>query len=319
LNKANSSTQLPNSKNNPKKEIPNMNHTTISETFDGKKPNLGGMTLNLVAKDDALFVEVVPVAYIEYGLRAMPFLHPWFAFDYYKNHSGNKELANRLEMIFQLSRIRNHRVMRKVNAIIATREGKKQFQFGDMPDIETVIRSALDLGIDPSKYLDESTDEDDVQQCSNDWCLNQNTACGKAADNVQIITDLDGIDWLVLIVRQFGPGRAQLAWAGGLVDKGETFKAAALREKDEETEVTLSSHGTVKSQLLMHPRDASNLDFRYESGVHDKSAPHGTTQVNVTTTQTELKPVKMMDWDPRAKFVEGMEVGAMVTHHRFQF
>jgi 8-oxo-dGTP pyrophosphatase MutT (NUDIX family) len=128
-----------------------------------------------------------------------------------------------------------------------------------------------------------------VQQCSNDWCLSQNTACGKAADNVQIITDLDGVDWLVLIVRQFGPGRAQLAWAGGLVDNKETFKAAALREKDEETEVTLSSHGVTDNQ------------------------------VKVTTTQTELKPVKMMDWDPRAKFVEGMEVGAVVTHHKFQF
>jgi len=264
-----------------------MNHITIAQRYEGKKPNLGGMTLNLVAKDDARFVEVVPIEYIAYGLRAMPFLHPWFARDYYKNHTDNREMAVRLEVIFQLSRIRNHRVMRKVNEIIATKEGKKKFQLGDMPDSETVIKTAHELGIDPSKYLDETTDEDDVQQCSNDWCLNQNTACGKAADNVQIITDLDGIDWLVLIVRQFGPGRAQLAWAGGLVDKGETFKAAALREKDEETEVTLSSHGV-------------------------------TTQVNVTTTQTELKPVKMMDWDPRAKFVEGMEVGAMVTHHKFQ-
>jgi len=34
-------------------------------------------------------------------------------------------------------------------------------------------------------------------------------------------------------------------------------------------------HITDKSQLLMHPRDALNLDFRYESG-DDKSAPHGT-------------------------------------------
>ncbi len=266
-----------------------MNHIEITKKYNGKMPNLGGMTLNLVAKDDARFVEVVPVEYIAYGIRAMPFLHPWFALDYYKNHSTNKEIASRLEVIYQLARIRNHRVMRKVNKIIATKEGKTQFQIREMSNIVSIIAEAHELGIDPSKYLDETTDEDDVQQCSNDWCLNQNTACGKAADNVQIITDLDGIDWLVLIVRQFGPGRAQLAWAGGLVDKGETFKAAALREKDEETEVSMSSHGVTSP-----------------------------VQVKVTTTQTELKPVKMMDWDPRAKFVEGMEVGAVVTHHTFR-
>lgn len=264
-----------------------MNHTEIAQKFEGKMPNLGGMILNLVAKDDARFVEVAPVEYIAYGIRAMPFLHPWFALDYYKNHKKNTEFARRLEVIFKLARIRNHRVMQKVNKIIATKEGKTQFQISEMPNIVSIIAEAHELGIDPSKYLDETTDEDDVQQCSNDWCLNQNTACGKAADNVQIITDLDGVDWLVLIVRQFGPGRAQLAWAGGLVDKGETFKAAALREKDEETEVSMSSHDV-------------------------------TSPVQVTTTQTELKPVKMMDWDPRAKFVEGMEVGAVVTHHTFR-
>jgi hypothetical protein len=178
--------------------------------------------------------------------------------------------------------------MRKVNEIIATKEGKKQFQIREMSNIVSIIAEAHKLGICTAMYLGESTDEDDVQQCTNDWCLNQNPTCGKAADNVQIITDLDGVDWLVLIVRQFGPGRAQLAWAGGLVDKGETFKAAALREKDEETEVSLASHGATNAQI------------------------------NVTTIQTELASVKMEDWDPRAKFVEGMEVGAVVTHHTFR-
>jgi len=266
-----------------------MAYVTICKKFEGKKPNLGGMQLNLVAKDDARFVEVVPVDYISYGVRVMPFLHPWFALDYYKNHApqtdSSRELARRLEIVFQLARIRNHRVMQKVNQIIATKEGKRQFQINEMSNVVNTLTEARELEIDTSKYLDETTDEDDVQQCTNDWCMNQNAECGKAADNVQIITDLDGVDWLVLIVRQFGPGRAQLAWAGGLVDKGETFKAAALREKDEETEVSLTG---------------------------------GANRVSFTTTQTELRPVKMMDWDPRAKFVTGMEVGAMVTHYQFR-
>jgi hypothetical protein len=270
-----------------------MTYATIAKKYAGKKPNLGDeLTLNLVAKDDARFVELVPVEYIAYGIRAMPFLHPWFALDYYTNYQPNPEFAHRLEVIYQLARMRNHRIMRKVNQIIATKDGKKQFQITEMSNIVNVLTEARELGIDTSKYLDETTDEDDVQQCSNDWCLNQNPVCGKAADNVQIINDLDGTEWLVLIVRQFGPGRAQLAWAGGLVDKDETFKAAALREKDEETEVSLSSN---------------------------KPLTQARTRVTVTTTLTELKPVKMMDWDPRAKFVEGMEVGAVVTYHKFRY
>ncbi len=249
-------------------------------------PNLGGMTLSLVAKDDAKFVHVVRVSDILNGTYAMPFLHVWFALDYFRTH--NSDYTKKLELLFTLSRFRNHRVMRKVNSIIATREGKKPFTFTvEMTQLDIHISKTVDeakaLGINPSKYLDESTDDDDVPQCSNDWCLNQNTTCGKAADNVQIITDLDGVDWFVLIVRQNGPGRSQLAWAGGFVDKGETFKAAALREKDEETEVTISGNS-----------------------------------VQVETTITELAPVKLMDWDPRAKFVEGMEVGAVVTHHVFK-
>lgn len=256
-------------------------------TVSSNYPKLGKMTLQLLAKDDAKFVNVVRVTDILNGTYAMPFLHVWFALDYFRTRNAN--YAKKLEILFTLSRIRNHRIMRKVNAIIATREGKKPFTLTvemmrlDL-NIENTVAEAKALGIDPSKYLDESTDDDDVLQCSNEWCLNQNTTCGKAADNVQIITDLDRVDWFVLIVRQNGPGRSQLAWAGGFVDKGETFKAAALREKDEETEVHLIGDN-----------------------------------VNFTTTLTELAPVKLMDWDPRAKFVEGMEVGAVVTHHVFSY
>jgi hypothetical protein len=263
-----------------------MYHTTIRELYKAKMANLRGKRLNLVAKDDAKFVHLVPLKFVEYGIDAMPFLHVWFALDYYRNHVKDADpfLVQRLEVVFQLSRFRNHRLMKKVNAVLAQHPGKKLFQLPEPIDIEKVLADAKELGIDTSKYMDETTDEDDLGQCTNEWCLNQNATCGKAADNVQVITDLDGTDWLVLIVRQFGPGRAQLAWAGGFVDKGETFTDAALREKDEETGMSLSGDGDVVFDI----------------------------------TTTELKPVKMMDWDPRAKLVEGMEVGAVVTHYRFR-
>ena len=244
-------------------------------------PNLGGKTLNLIAKDDAAFVHAVRATDVMNGVEAMPFGHPWFAMDYYRK-IGREDYAKKFEIVFALARMRNRRLMKKVNAVIAQHEGKKQFDLTNMDFIDTAatIAKAHELGMDVSKYMDETMDEDDVSQCSNAWCLNQNETCGKAADNVVIITDLDGVDWFILIVRQNGPGRSQLAWAGGFVDKDETFKNAAIREMYEEMYVGIAG--------------------------------------NFKTIYTDLDSVKIMDWDPRAKFVNGMEVAARVTHHVFE-
>ena len=244
-------------------------------------PNLAGKTLNLVAKDDAAFVHAVRATDVMNGVEAMPFGHPWFAMDYYRK-IGREDYAKKFEIVFALARIRNRRLMKKVNDIIAQHEGKKQFDLTNMDFIDTAetIAKAHELGIDVTKYMDETMDADDVAQCSNAWCLNQNETCGKAADNVVIITDLDGVDWFILIVRQNGPGRSQLAWAGGFVDKDETFKAAAIREMDEEMDVGIAG--------------------------------------NFKTIYADLDSVKIMDWDPRAKFVNGMEVASPVTHHVFE-
>ena len=267
--------------------ITNINHTMNASIC---KPNLGGLTLKMVAKDDAAFVNAVRVSDVASGRFAMPFLHVWFALAYYLTLTLSetaKQFAKQFAILFELSRIRNHRLMRKINQVIAQHPDKKQFVAPDDSDshVASVIADANACGTDPAKYLDESTDEDDVAQCTNAWCLNQNATCGKAADNVIIITDLDGVDWFVLITRQNGPGRAQLAWAGGFVDKDETFTQAALREKSEETEMDITDSA-------------------------------GGVKYDVTTT--ELPATKMMDWDPRAKFVEGMEVGAVVTHYTFK-
>jgi hypothetical protein len=244
-------------------------------------PNLGGKTLNLVAKDDAAHVRVVRTSDVMYGNVLMPFCHPRFAMDYYRM-IGRDDYANKFEIVYALTRIRNRRLMRKINQKIAQHDGKSQFDVDNMEFIDErkIKNEAKKFKIDTSKYLDELNDEDDVEQCSNSWCMNQIDECGEASDNVVIITDLDSVDWFVLIVRQNGPGRKQLAWAGGFVDKGESFKDAAIREMDEEMEVGITG--------------------------------------KYTTTYTDIEPVYIMDWDPRAKFAKrGMKVFARVTHHVF--
>ncbi len=252
------------------------NHSTTMSA-----PNLGGFTINLVAKDDAAHVRIVRAADVMNGSVLMPFCHPRFAMDYYRK-IGREDYAKKFEIVYTLTRIRNRRLMRKINKKIAEHDGKAQFDVDNMEFINEheVAVHAKALGISMSKYLDESPDEDDVEQCSNSWCLDQKDDCGEASDNVVIITDLDGVDWFVLIIRLNGPGREQLAWAGGFVDKGESFRDAAIREMDEEIEVGITG--------------------------------------KYTTTYTDIEPVYIMDWDPRAKFAKkGMKVAARVTHHVF--
>jgi hypothetical protein len=249
-------------------------------------PNLGGKSLKLVAKDDAKHVGCYRVEDVASGKIAMPFRHPEFAKEYY--FSIDDMTYAKFSLVSLFAQIRNHRVMRKCNEVIAKHEGKKLFTFTEeMNELDSslpeLLTRAKALGVDPTVYLNESTDADDVEQCTNSWCLNQNAARGKASDNIIIITDLDGIDWFVLVERQNGPGRAQKAWAGGFVDKNESFTEAALREKDEEVEMNVGT----------------------------------SAGVTVTTTVTELPVIISNNWDPRAKFVEGMENGAVVTHYHF--
>jgi ADP-ribose pyrophosphatase YjhB (NUDIX family) len=260
--------------------------STMSKMSLFCNPNLGGKQLKLVAKDDARNVHCFKAKDIASGLIPMPFRHPEFAKLYYK--TINHVMYTKFSLISLFAQIRNHRVMRKCNEVIAKHEGKKLFTFTpEMNELDSrlseLIIQAKDLEIDPSIYLDESTDADDVEQCTNSWCLNQNTTRGKASDNIIVITDLDDIDWFVLIERQFGPGRAQAAWAGGFVDKDETFTEAAAREKNEEVGMDVSGNNNIK----------------------------------MTTTTTELPVIISNNWDPRAKFVEGMENGAVVTHYHF--
>ena len=247
-------------------------------------PNLGGKKLKLLAKSDAANIYCIPAHKIANGEVAMPFRHAEFAAVYYKDH--DPEFYKRFELIAYFSKYRNHRIMKKINKILETKEGKKLFTItpemeAEDEQYETKRATAISLGVNPQKYIDTDTDTDDVEQSTNAWCLNQQTMRGKASDNIVIITDLDKVDWFVLIERQFGPGRAQAAWAGGFVDNDETFTEAALREKDEETEIEFDE------------------------------------DVEFTVTTTELHVIVSNDWDPRAKFVEGMENGAVVTHYIF--
>ena len=248
-----------------------------------ESPNFGGVKINLLAKDDAENVHLVNVLDIANGKKAMPFVHPFFLYNYY-NNNPKSTLTNKLRLITDLATVRNIRLMRKINKILQI---KQKIQFTITKEMESIENSLPEL-IRQSKnfpemntqiYLDESTDQDDINECTNSWNLNQSATPGKAADSIKIFRDFDNNDWLVLISRKNGPGRNQYAYAGGFVDPGETFIAAAAREADEETSVKLSG------------------------------------SINCETRITNIPEKLRLYWDPRAKYPFGMINGATVTHY----
>ena len=280
----------------------NLNKLNLNK-LNSKEPNLGGLKLKLLAKDDADRVHLIKINDISEGRIAMPFVHPYFLWYYYESKksvlyssvSGKVELkraltklVSQLDIITTFAKIRNIRLMKKINSIIISNQ-KIPFSITQemenlMDNLPELLMKARYLDINPSIYLDESTDLDDINECTNSWCLNQVNEAGKASDSIRIITDIDNNDWLVLISRKNGPGRNQYAYAGGFVDPGETFSAAAKREKDEETDEKIE-------------------------GI-DTNISHTTTTFIIPENFSQV-------WDPRAKFVKGMINGATVTHDIF--
>lgn len=245
----------------------------------------------LEAFDDASSATLVSIADILSGKKTMAFGHVFILEKYYAS-TGNKD--PRFNCVLKLSQLRNVRVIRKVNSRIRKLKEDGTINSSvleltitdEMTALfnsqESLYSEAIGLNIDPTKYFDEDLDIDDVEQCTDgsertkNFCLdNQQSEPGKAADNVKILRGTDG-DYLVVIKRAFGPGRGCCAFAGGLVEDGETSKECAIREGDEEVQMTI--HG---------------LEYK--------------------STTYEMEPVHTYWWDPRARFPHGMINGALVT------
>lgn len=265
----------------------------MSARVKQSKLNLAGWEVHLTAGDDARKTLTCAIDDIANGSVVMPFLHVYWVREAIKQviarcPSTDPIVLERLEMVFLLAQHYNYCLMQKVNDVLATQfPGLRQFQLPEKLDEGKLLADAARLGIDPKKYLEVS--DDDVAQCSpshnpeNSFNRDQLTVPGKAGDSVEIITDFDGRHHLVGIIRANGPGRDRFALAGGFLEEGETFAHAALREKDEETGMSVA-------------RAASKVQLTFD------------------ITTTEFPKVEMSLWDPRARFPHGMIVGAMLTH-----
>lgn len=251
--------------------------------------------LNLQASDDASHAFIVSVEDILTGREALAFGHPVILEKYYES-VGNTD--PRFGYITKLAMVRNIRLILKINEriqklkvegtidesiaeLVVTEEMKNLYEFRDL-----LQQEAIALDIDPSLYFNEKFDSDDVEQCTNgserSRIFNfdqQLTVPGEASDNVWILHGMDG-DFLVVIRRVFGPGRGCCAFAGGLKEKFETNKECAMREGEEEVQMSL--HG---------------LQFK--------------------SSTFEMEPLFTQWWDPRARFSQGMINGALVTRMDF--
>jgi ADP-ribose pyrophosphatase YjhB (NUDIX family) len=148
-------------------------------------------------------------------------------------------------------------------------------------ELESLKLEAIEHCVNLSGYLDETNDTNEVIDCTNAWNMEQKDIPGEASDYINIVKDLDGIVWVLLITRLFGPGRNQDAFPGGFREIGETFEQAGNREGDEETELDLKN-----------------------------SSKYSTVSINITE--------KHSYWhDPRGKFKCGMINGAVVHYYDF--
>lgn len=243
-------------------------------------PNLGKMDIQFYAKTDA--INAIPKMIIDFanGEAVMPFLHSIFLLDAYILLRKDKYVIEKLKIIVELSKVRQIRLIRKVNLKIKEiSEQSVQFEITDdmvelMNGIEELVRKALEHGVNPFKYLDESTDEDDIIQSTNTFCMNHwaNLSTNirpdmlDTGDFIRIITDIDGIDWVVVISRKNGPGKGHFAWAGGYKDDGETLTQASKREGDEETSEIKSGNDddieVTTSEYVLNAYDFSFWDIR---------------------------------------------------------
>jgi hypothetical protein len=269
----------------------------------GGRPRSSIPLTDLTGKDDASSAYFVPLNFVVNGIAPLAFIHVAHLVKTYEelstrypNNAFFKDCVDKLKLITNLSIERNKLLMRKINTRLeeineeleeinltlpeGEKKGKKALHIVDETNdyiFNTLIYNCSRCGISPNAYLDEKNDEDEVNGCTNTFCLNQLDEPGRASDAIRIIVDEEGIHWLILIVRSFAPGIGNLALAGGFLDK--------VLEKVESSS------------------DAANREFEEEvSGAEWLS-----TQFNI---KFDLPEQRLPQWDIRARFAKhGMIVG----------
>ena len=176
----------------------------------------------------------------------------------------------------------------------------------ELYESDVPVEECVALGVHPGIYLDESSDADDIQECTSSFCWAQMlTGPSNATDSVNILRDLSGEDWVILIERKNGPGKNQYAFPGGFVDIGESHEAAGAREFKEEVKMS-GFH-----QLMAPKKPSAGAGG---GGGRGAPAPAHTRPDDGVHIPAETR----LWWDPRARFPHGMRVSATVSYYVVQ-
>jgi hypothetical protein len=262
------------------------------------------------AGDDAKKVNLWSVSDVLTGKHKLAFAHVYLLVKFFEQFPSEDVNIDVLHHALLLTKYYNINLLLSVNERIADLikdniipDTVKYMPISsEMMDIYNHVTTNLDeilevstqLNFDPTLYLRPPV-TDDIEQCTdgnfrvtgNDrtlkFCLlSQMSEPNSASDNVKIFKGTDGY-YMVVIVREFGPGREDLAFAGGFLEKNETFKQASLREAEEEAKMTIGELG--------------NITYTKQS--HD------------------IEPIFSNWWDPRAKFPAGMINSAHLEFYDF--
>ena len=227
---------------------------TNASILNDEGPSIGNVSLK--AKDDAAKAYFNKISELATGRKRMAFAHAKFLWIYCRDHQDKniQKMAKKFLIVFNLSQIRNTRIIRSVNVQLLA---KNKVPLPITPEMETLELNAVSLkkkatrnGVDWTGYFDETNDASDIADCSNDWNCDQKTVPGEASDFINIIKDKNDKPYVMMINRAFGPGKNDVAFPGGFTEIGELWEDTAIREGNEETEAVFESSYSVRKILI---------------------------------------------------------------------
>jgi 8-oxo-dGTP pyrophosphatase MutT (NUDIX family) len=173
-------------------------------------------------------------------------------------------------------------------------------------DVGSLIDRAFILGINHESYLETNPNvQMDIDQCfSSKWNHDQAREIQPTADSIVVITDLDGLDYVLTITRMFGPGNGCIAFQGGLIDKIVDAEGKEVYE-DSEDAAERETMEEIGINLDTFPKDIERLTK--QMGLSKSSVTPAKVSVN-----DEERGAK---WDPRLRFGRFGTRSSAIAYH----
>ena len=222
----------------------------------------------LKGKDDAKSASFKTLESIAYGETVLAFCHPRLLKIFIEKHRVFTKYLERMKLVSKLAELRNIMIIHGVNKFCHGKTVKKMLITPQMKETENstlwIIVESTFYGIDVWGYLSGSNLSKDIESCTANekfHITDQSKEPGNASDYINIVV-VKNVPWVLLIVREYGPGQNEYAFPGGFKDflgkRLESTKEAASREFSEEIVLKYCSNVEItRSVVYENPPELS--------------------------------------------------------------